>query len=105
MRRVFLTGASGFVGRAVMLELRARGHAVRALRHVSDVPEGADEVVSGSLECAAELRPLLTGVDALVHCAALLDPIEDEAQAERINHRATRELAEQALDAGVETFV
>lgn len=102
---VFLTGASGFVGREILADLVTRGFSVRALRHEREVPSDASEVVLGSLARISGLEPHLLGVEAVVHSAALLDPIDDEALAERINHLATAELAAAALRAKVRTFV
>jgi nucleoside-diphosphate-sugar epimerase len=102
---VFLTGGSGFIGRALLPRLTAGGFSVRALRHEHDLPPCAAEVVTGSLARVSELRPLLAGMDAVVHCAALLDPVEDEARADLINHRATANLAAAAAQGGVRTFI
>lgn len=99
--RVFVTGASGFVGQHLVRALSSEGHSVRALVHHS--PVQAEETVRGSLE--QPLADWLAGCDAVVHAGALLDPIHDEARAERVNHRGTVELAKVASKAGVKVFV
>jgi len=69
-----LTGATGFVGAAVLRALVAAGHHVRALvRPNSDRRNlnGVDcEVVTGDLLEPASLQPALRGCEALFHVAA-----------------------------------
>ncbi|MBK1665425.1 NAD-dependent dehydratase [Rhodospirillum rubrum] len=71
---VLVTGASGFVGAAVVRALLARGQSVRALvrdtsprRNLEGLPL---ETVIGDLTDAASLRAAARGVDALYHVAA-----------------------------------
>jgi 2-alkyl-3-oxoalkanoate reductase len=71
---VAVTGASGFVGRAVVRRLLETGWPVRvlirrsapALEHPAVVP------VQGSLEDEASLQRLVAGAAAVVHCAGLV---------------------------------
>lgn len=70
--KVFLTGASGYVGKHVALELLARGHAVTGLaRKASDRTKYSDDVqwCYGDLtDSKAYLEPLMQ-CHAVVHCA------------------------------------
>jgi UDP-glucose 4-epimerase len=68
--RVLVTGASGFIGRAVVGGLLAAGCSVRALTHTADSPDGL-ESVRGDLRNRASLVPALAGVEAVVHLAAV----------------------------------
>ncbi|MEC7351476.1 MAG: NAD(P)-dependent oxidoreductase, partial [Planctomycetota bacterium] len=69
--RVAITGASGFIGAALVREAHARGHAVSALvRETSrtDHIEGlVDRLVVGTHEDPAVHQQLLDGVDAVIH--------------------------------------
>ena len=69
---VAVTGASGFVGRAVVRRLLETGWPVRVLvrRRPADL-EGAVPV-HGSLEDEAALQHLVEGASAVVHCAGLV---------------------------------
>ncbi|WNV91622.1 NAD-dependent epimerase/dehydratase family protein [Umezawaea sp. Da 62-37] len=68
--RVLVTGASGFVGRAVVAHLLASGHQPRVLTHTAPGPEGVDAVHGDLLDRAAVARAV-SGVDAVVHLAGL----------------------------------
>jgi len=72
--KAFITGASGFVGSAVLRQLIKAGHDVRALvrpqsdrRNLADLPV---EIVIGDLRDRTSLDCALKGCDALFHVAA-----------------------------------
>ena len=71
--RVFLTGATGYIGNAVALALRQRGHEVAALvRPESDstqLREAGVFIVAGDLDGLPQLAKTLSAYDALVHTA------------------------------------
>jgi uncharacterized protein YbjT (DUF2867 family) len=62
-KAVFVTGGTGYIGRALITALLARGHAVRALVRAASrdrLPRGADPVIGDALEAdsfATALRP------------------------------------------------
>jgi nucleoside-diphosphate-sugar epimerase len=64
-----LTGASGFVGRALTAAALARGIAVRGLTRGTALPAGAG-VVRGDLADREALTHLVRGADVVVHLAA-----------------------------------
>lgn len=72
--RVLLTGYGGFLGRHVARTLRREGWSVRVVllsRTVTrrQFAEEADELFWGSLSDRSALPQLVSGVDAVVHCA------------------------------------
>ncbi|HEY2405817.1 MAG TPA: NAD(P)-dependent oxidoreductase [Polyangiaceae bacterium] len=69
--RVLVTGAAGAIGRPVCATLVARGHQVRAFDRVP-APEVEDARV-GMIEDADAVNSACSGVDALVHLAAITD--------------------------------
>ena len=76
--RVLVTGGAGFIGRAVVRELKAEGRRVRVFDSLIDqVHQGkgwpeldADERILGDIRDAESVRKALVGVDSVVHLAA-----------------------------------
>ena len=113
MKRVLVTGASGFVGRALLERLRQEEcEVVAAVRAVGTLQprDGLTEVAVGDLTLFDDWASLLQGIDTIVHLAARVHQMnEDEAQAEEryrlANVEVTRRLADAAQQAGVKCFL
>lgn len=108
MSRILVTGASGFIGRALVPALAARGHEVRAaLRHGPDFPAPIETVRHGDLDGDVDWHRLVADIEFVVHLAGIAHagPGVPEARYDRINHRAAAALAEAARTAGARRFV
>ncbi|MGI8774167.1 MAG: NAD-dependent epimerase/dehydratase family protein [Actinomycetota bacterium] len=72
--RVFITGATGFIGGATAARLRDRGDDVVALVRspgkASDLAARGCELVEGSLSDTEAITAGMAGADAVIHCAA-----------------------------------
>jgi dihydroflavonol-4-reductase len=108
--KVFLTGATGFVGSHVARVYAEAGAQLRVLtRSSSNVAalEGLDaEVVVGDLRDAASLRSAIEGCEAMVHVAADYRLwVRDPKAMYAANVDGTRELLRMAREAGVRRVV
>jgi UDP-glucose 4-epimerase len=106
--KVLVTGATGFVGRALCGRLAVSGHdIVPAVRRVSGL---AGEAVVGHIHGSTDWMVALSACDAVVHLAARVHVMSDTAQNplalyRETNTEATLNLARQAAQAGVKRFV
>jgi len=69
MAKIFLTGASGNVGRPVLAELLGRGHEVTALVHRNTGLEGC-RVVQANISEAGKYAGEVAASDAVIHLAS-----------------------------------
>jgi nucleoside-diphosphate-sugar epimerase len=108
--RVLVTGASGFVGRALCDTLLEAGYAVRAAVRSLDSPRGSqlmERIAVGDV-VDADWKRALQGVDCIVHAAARVHVDESRSDANvhlQTNAYATKRLAGAAVEAGVGKFV
>jgi UDP-glucose 4-epimerase len=107
MVSIAVTGASGLVGGALVAVLADAPDVERIVGLDVRVPQRRVARLEFHLADVAhtELKPLLEGVDVLVHLASVVDPIPDEALMARINVGGTRRTLEAAAAVGVRKIV
>ncbi len=106
-KKVLVTGAGGFIGRNLCPMLEERGWYVR---RVVRRPLDVDAVQIKNISPDTDWSEALKGMDAVVHLAARVHVLREQASEPRelfrqVNVDATRHLAEQAAQAGVKRFV
>ena len=113
MAIVLLTGATGFVGKALIQRLLADGlYSLVAVsrRQKVDLPLDVELVLGADIAQETDWSSILKCVDVVVHLAARAHVINDKATDplilfRRINTEGTLTLARQAVAAGVRRFV
>ncbi|MGH9307933.1 MAG: NAD-dependent epimerase/dehydratase family protein [Vicinamibacterales bacterium] len=114
--KVLVTGGAGYVGSMVTRALLTAGHQVRVLDSLlhtgsallSLLPEDGFEFVRGDVRSAGTLQAAVTGMDGVVHLAAIVgDPAcaRDPELARAVNLDASLRLFELSQSAGVQRFV
>ncbi len=111
---ILVTGATGFVGAAVVKRLLAddesRQVIVAVRRDGQQWPAKVLAFVTGELEPSTDWTVALDGLTTVIHCAARVHVMSDKAayssqEYRRVNVQGTLNLARQAVKAGVRRFV
>lgn len=107
--RIFVTGASGFLGRRVIRRLSNENHTVLALTRKKEQAERFHELnitpVRGSLEKIRDWAEALSGVDIMIHLAALIDTWGSWETFYRNITESTLQLVQEAELRGVKRFI
>ncbi|MCC7410747.1 MAG: NAD-dependent epimerase/dehydratase family protein [Gammaproteobacteria bacterium] len=110
--RILVTGATGFVGAALLQALAGRGMEIVAARRDDGQPSlptvdaAPIWVRTGEIDARTDWREALAGVEAVVHLAGLAHRRRARAaDYARTNVEGSARLAEQAAAAGVHRFV
>ncbi|HXH83674.1 MAG TPA: complex I NDUFA9 subunit family protein [Candidatus Tectomicrobia bacterium] len=109
-RRVFVTGATGFVGRSVVHSLRTHGHLVRCLVRRGSEPDlrgfEAIERVEGDVLLPDTLRHGMEGCDTVIHLVGI---IREQPRAgvtfERVHVQGTVNVLEAASRTGARRYL
>lgn len=108
-RLCLVTGATGFIGSHVAERLIQEGWRVRTIvRPTSDtsfIDKLGVEKVVGDLTDPETVRRAMEGVEAVVHCAAMVGDWGPVEKYRKVNVEAMRNLLEEAARVGVKRFV
>lgn len=113
MTAILVTGASGFVGRAVWRRLQGMRdtRVVGCVRRVDTFTDiGSSIVEVGDLSAQTDWSGALVGMEVVIHAAARVHVMQDGAidplaEYRRVNVQGTLQLARQAASSGVKRFV
>ena len=105
--KIFLTGATGFVGSHLLRRLLRDGYEVQALVRcrgaLADAGSGGLKEIEGDI-LSRNLAPAVAGCDAVVNLVGIIYE-QGHQTFEAIHHQATRNLVEAARQVGVGRFV
>lgn len=114
MQGILVTGASGFIGHALSIELLRCGYSVlasfRQSAGMSNLAAGVTPLAVASIDGDTNWRGALTSCDAVIHLAARVhvsrEQVSDQLAAYRaVNAEGTLNLARQAAQEGVRRFI
>ncbi len=109
MKRAFVTGGSGFVGRNLLLELIRRNVEVRALARspaaARKVRQLGAEPVKGDLGSVEAMATAMSGADVVFHAGALVKSWGSPDEFQRVNVDGTSHVIRAARSAGVPRLV
>jgi nucleoside-diphosphate-sugar epimerase len=113
--RVLVTGGAGFIGSNLVVELLARGHAVRVLdnfssghRHNLARVEGDIELIEGDLRSYERVHHAVRGCEVVFHHGALPSvprSVQDPITTSEVNVGGTLNVLLNARDEGVRRLV
>jgi nucleoside-diphosphate-sugar epimerase len=107
--KIFLTGASGFVGSHLVQSLVAAGHEVvahyRSPQSLNIQSQPNLQVWSGDLNDVHSLAKQLQGIDSVIHCAAEMKLWNSKKALHETNVLMTKNILKAAKQAGVSQFI
>lgn len=112
MKKVLLTGATGFLGAYMLRELLQKGYQVRAIRresspmHLVEAVENQVEWVTADLLDLSSIEEAMEGIEQVYHAAAIVS--FNPKDAERMIHansEGTANIVNTALSMGVEKML
>lgn len=101
---IALTGATGFLGQAVLDAANAAGYAVRALTRRPQPPRPHVQWIQGELADTASLEELAGGAEAMIHAAGMVNA-PDPAGFEECNVAGTLNVIETVVARGVPKLI
>lgn len=109
-RRAFVTGGTGFVGRAVVQALRAEGRAVRCLVRRGSERDlqgfGAIERIEGDVMSRRSLEQAMAGCDAVIHLVGIIREHPSAGVTfERVHIQGTVNVLEAGAAVGIRRYV
>lgn len=108
--KMLLTGASGFVGAAVLATAQLRGMSVRPAFRGQTSEEHIGAVIVPTLSAETDWSAAVSNIDVVIHCAARVHVMDDKevdplSAFRAVNVEGTLNLARQSARAGVRRFI
>lgn len=112
-KKILVTGGTGFLGAYILRELVQQGYAVRAIRRSKKLPDFIEaeilqqvEWVEGDILDVVSLQEAMSGMDAVIHSAAIVSFIpREKKRMQQVNVDGTANVVNMALEAGIHRMV
>ena len=111
MKKVLVTGASGFIGKALLRRLIKESWFIRgSVRNHEKIKieKDIEYISTGDISPETDWKEALEKIDCIIHCAAKVHEINKEKDLisyNLVNAEGTKNLAEQAAKQGVKRFI
>lgn len=110
---ILVTGATGFIGRAIIKELLSHGsHQITALtrKNSSTLTDGVDKIIVDTIDGTTDYKDQLSGFECIIHLAARVHRFKDNQEEsypayKALNYDGTLHLARHAAASGVKRFI
>lgn len=103
---ILVTGGTGTVGRAAVARLVDHGHKIRVIGRRQGIIIQGSEYCSCDINDFVSLRPLMEGMEGVVHLAAIIHPCRAPGhEIFRVNCSGTFNVFQAAADAGIKRVV
>ena len=105
--KCFVTGATGFIGNALVKRLVTEGYEVRALMHKTKPKnyEKKVEYVFGNVTEFDTIKNFVKDVDFVFHCAAIVKDYGSPELFHKVNFEGTKNIAEACEEFDVKKFI
>ena len=111
--KILITGGTGFIGAYIIKELVQKGYSVRAIRRSSKLPFFISpdifekvEWVNGDVLDVVSLEDAMTGVDTVIHSAAIISFLKKERKKMyKVNVEGTANVVNTALEQNIKKFI
>lgn len=105
MKRVLITGASGYLGHYLVSEAKKKGYKVRVLlrKQISDFETEPDEVFMGKATDPESLKDLCKGIDIVISTLGITRQ-KDGMTYRNVDYQANKNILDSAIESGVPQF-
>lgn len=108
MTKILVTGATGFVGENLVSVLEQAGYEVLCTVSAKSKQLNAKKILINRIELMIDWNSILQDIEVIIHLAAKVHVMKGKVSLEdfcNVNSTATKNLAEQAANAGVKRFI
>jgi lipopolysaccharide/colanic/teichoic acid biosynthesis glycosyltransferase/nucleoside-diphosphate-sugar epimerase len=109
MKKILLTGATGFLGKHLLPLLFQNGFDVYSVHRKKEAVKDKNSIYVSSIDATTDWGNYLVGIDIVVHSAALVHKMSPSVEEKKlfydVNVAGTENLAREAIAKGVQKFI